>query len=1071
MRVGVLGPLELSAGEGPVHVPGHRDRALLAVLALARGEVVSTDRIADEIWGGTPPADPVNSVQALVSRLRRLVGADRVTTRPPGYRLALGPRELDAHLFEQLTREGRLRLAGGEPAEAAALLGEALALWRGPVLADLPDLPAAGVAAASLSEARLAAVEDLADARLALGLAVEVVGDLTGPVAEHPLRERLRTRLALALHRSGRQAEALGVLRAGAAHVRDELGLDPGSELTALHRRILAGDPALDGPARPGPSPAAHLSRGTPAARTRGGLPRPRSSFVGRTAELAVLQEALAGPAQVVTLLGPGGVGKTRLAVETARRTADRRPGGTWFVDLAAVPGPAQVPDAVAAALGVTGAPDPAGGPAPSPVARAATALADRPALVLLDNCEHVLDAVADLVDELLGLAPAVQVLATSRAVLDVGGEHVVPLAPLPVGALDDDSEAVRLFLDRARAADRTLRPDARDLAAVREICRRLDGVPLALELAAARARALPLPEIAARLGDRFGLLRNRDRSAAPRQLHLEALVGWSHELLSADERRAFRWLGTLTGPFALDTAEELLAAAGLDPDTALDVVAALVDRSMLAREGDGASARFRMLGILRAYACDRLAEDGEEPAARLAHAQVHLRRVRDAADLVHGARAPEALAVLAGLADEARAALAWATGARRADVAVPLATAFGWFWFLRGPHAEALDAVRRTLDLAGDDDAPALATSGALIAAVLRDPAVPALTERAVRGLSGDPARAVPLAVAALHRFSRGEPAEAAREATLAARIAAGLPEDGATPWPRAWALGFALLVAGAAESAVDLDRAEATLTSAETAFAAADDGHGLARVRVQQALVAEARGDYGAAVARLTAAGSALRRLGLPDLLASVLGQLGNVLALTGATDRARTVLEEALEVARAAGSADVVAYVRNALGHVARAEGDLAAARDHHRAALAHYQAVAAPSGIALTRARLGSLAELDGDLPAAEAHHRAGLAAARATGDRRAVALALEGLAAVAAAGGDVASAGRLLGAAEALRTTAGAPLAAAERADVDRVLARLRQRLDDRAVGELLEEGRRDRDRLAAAPPG
>jgi DNA-binding SARP family transcriptional activator len=569
----VLGPLEVRSGAGTViPVEGHRPRALMVMLLLEAGRVVPTARLIDGQYGDDPPARAANALQAHVSRLRRRLPAGLIETHPTGYRLAVDPGDVDAHRFERLAAEGRRLLSEGRPSAAAGPLREALALWQGPALGDLPF---ARAEAARLEELRLSAAENLVEAELTLPGA-DPVPELRRLVAAHPLRERLHGQLMRALHARGRQAEALAVYEEVRRLLAGELGADPSPELSEIHLTVLRGgaparpepsgvpgpggrlephgSPGQGGRLGPGGAPGqgGRLGPGGSAGRAPGqggrrepggsagpgrrlGVAAQVSSFVGREAELARLHGLR--DARLVTITGPGGTGKTRLAVEAAGRV----PGDVLFADLAGV----EAGDEVAwAVLGVLGSRDGGFASAGTPAERLVAALGERRLTLVLDNCEHVISAVAGLARRLLGECPRLRVLATSREPLGITGETLVPLGPLavpPPGCPPEKAlayPAVRLFADRAAAVRPGFEVGAAEAETVGRICAGLDGLPLAIELAAARLRSFTVPEIAGRLAEhgRFRLLSRGDRTAAARHRTLRAVVAWSWDLLTPQE-------------------------------------------------------------------------------------------------------------------------------------------------------------------------------------------------------------------------------------------------------------------------------------------------------------------------------------------------------------------------------------------------------------------------------------------------------------------------------------------------------------------------------------------------------
>lgn len=562
MQFGVLGPLAVTTDAGePVVVPGTKVRALLADLLANRNQVVSADRLIDDLWGDDAPANPAGALQVRVSQLRKALndaepGArDLVESRPPGYLLRVDA--VDVGRFDELARCADVER-----------LTEALAMWRGEPYADVADAEFVRAEATRLAEQRLVVQERLAQARLARGEHDLVAADLAELVAKHPLREGLRAVQLRALYAAGRQSEALESYADLRARLAEELGLDPGPELVALHRRILEQD--------------AGLNAAPKAALIRNNLPAPLDELVGRDEALAELG-ALLPRHRLVTLVGPGGVGKTRLATETAR--AASYPDGVQLIELAPLPaGDARVAEQVLGALGA----HEAAGTTVSPADRLVTALRHRQLLLVLDNCEHVIEPVAELVARLRRDVPGVSVLATSREPLGLTGELLWEVPPLPVpddGDLDAvrRSAAARLFVARAAAQQRGFHLDRQTATAVAQLCRRLDGLPLALELAATRVRALGVRGVVDRLDDRFRLLTTAQRDVPPRQRTLTAVIGWSWDLLDESDRVVLAQLAVFPDGCTPEAAEQVCR-------TDLDALARLVDRSLVVLDDSGAA-------------------------------------------------------------------------------------------------------------------------------------------------------------------------------------------------------------------------------------------------------------------------------------------------------------------------------------------------------------------------------------------------------------------------------------------------------------------------------------------------
>ncbi|MFC6935684.1 BTAD domain-containing putative transcriptional regulator [Actinomadura yumaensis] len=684
MRFGILGPVEVHSGTRVVAVGGPRVRALLALLLLDAGRVVTTERLIDGLYGEEPPAGAANALQSQVSRLRRSLGDARlVEGGPAGYRLVVERDDVDVHRFERLAREGR-RALPDDPAGAAGVLREALGLWRGPALADLADAPFTEGQAARLEELRAAAAEDRAEAEISLGEYGAQVPALRELVAAHPLRERARALLMRALYGSGRQAEALAVYEDARRTLAEELGADPSAELAATHLAILRGDAALTAAGAPAPDAVR--------------LPAQLTSFVGREEELERVGAMLAA-GRLVTLLGPGGAGKTRLAIEAAAR----EDGEVRFVDLAAAATASEVPKALLTALGVReGGMLPAGAgqapPEPDSAERLVTALGGRRMLLVLDNCEHLVEAVARLAHRLLSACPELRVLATSREALAITGEALRPLPPLalpPEGAAPEDAAgypAVRLFADRAAAVRPGFEVDASNAPAVLRICGALDGLPLAIELAAARLRSLPVDEVAARLDDRFRLLSRGNRTAAPRHQTLRAVVEWSWDLLDEREQTLARRLTVFAGGVTLHAAGRV---CGLPPDDAEELLLGLADKSLLQTDG----ARYRMLETVRAFCAERLADAGEVDRFRREHAAYFLDLALRADPHLRGRDQIAWLERLAADHGNLHAALRRSVRSDSA-LALRMVAALTWYWWLRGRiegaalAADLLDAV-----------------------------------------------------------------------------------------------------------------------------------------------------------------------------------------------------------------------------------------------------------------------------------------------------------------------------------------------------------------------------------------
>ncbi|WP_406357068.1 AfsR/SARP family transcriptional regulator [Streptomyces sp. NBC_00658] len=1215
MRFGVLGALVVWDDEGEtVRVPELKVRALLADLLTHDGKPVSADRLVQDLWGDEPPGKPTGALQAKVSQLRRVLGRDRVVLQAPGYRLRLDPAadEVDAGRFHALVAEAR---PVRDPHTRAVLLTEALDLWRGPAYADFADEEFVRGAVRRLTEQRLSVLEEQAEARLEAGDHVMLAGELADLVASHPLRERLRALQMRALYLTGRQSEALASYESLRSRLADDLGVDPGPALSALHQAVLRQDPGLGqtfgmapgtgvrapgtgmqapgtaavapgagatspgeavvdrggaarvsdtaatAPGAPvpaldtgeaaavpggavrvsgrattapgvgatspgetavdpggaarlsdtatsapgGPAPAlgtdeaaavpgspAELSdtdtsapsTPTPAPRTtatppaltppapnpltgppHSNLPAPLTPLIGRAEALTGLSQLLT-TARLVTLTGPGGVGKTRLAgaaAGTAR--ADELPDGVWLVEFSGVRGgtAADLAQVVASALGIRDdAPSAlpgagAGVPSPSPAHRLAAVLRDRRTLLVLDNCEHVVDAAAELAELLLRTAPGLRVLVTSQEPLGLAGEAVFLVEPLGT------EDAVRLFTERAAASAPgfPLDPDAADpadRAAVAEICRRLDGIPLALELAATRVRALGVRELAARLGDRFRILTAGQRGAPARQQTLRAMIDWSWELLSAPERIVLRRLAVHSDGCDLAAAEAVCAGDGVAREEVLDLVTRLVDRSFVVVVQGPTGPRYRLLESVAAYAMERLHEMQDLTAVRDRHLRHYLALAERAESRLRCAGQRSWLARLDADAGNLRAALDEAV--RRAadgqpEEAVRLATTLSWWWLLRGRLTEARRSLSTVLAAAPDAAAPELTLVHAAFALLTGDPTE--ATATAAADAVPDPVRrARALWLCAYGLFSAGE---ATASAELNAR-ALDLFDAADEQWGTAAALGLRATLALVRGDLGALGRDG--LRSAEL-FGELGDRWGELQTVSPLAALAEIKGEYEEA-ARLQREGLRMaRELGLEAEVSARLSGLGRLALLARDWDQGRALHEQARRSAAEQGYryGEIHAEMGLALG--ARRSGDLDAAQAHLLHIRDGHADVSSEAGDHLLLAELGFIAEVRGDAGQSVRHHLHGLDVARSLGEPRALALSLEGLAGAASLGGPgmpAECAALLLGAADAARRGVGAPLPPAERGDVDRVAAVARAALGGPAFTEAFECGAR-----------
>ena len=945
LRIGLLGPLQVRDETGrPVHVGGRQLRVLLTLLALNAGRVVPAATLAGELWPDDPPGNPGNALQTLVSRLRaelRQAGAgDAIESHPAGYRLAVPPDAVDVTVFEALAARGRRALVGGDAAEAAQVLREALLAWRGQPLADAAGSEFADAAAARLTELRSSVLADRIEADLALGEGASLVGELRVLLSADPLAERPRALLMRALYAAGRQAEALAVYHEGRELLADQLGVDPSAQLEQAYLGILRGgeQPAAAGtaPARTHEPSQDSERAGEPARahRLASRAQTPLTSFVGRDEDVARVLKNLRA-ARLVTLTGPGGVGKTRLATEASARLE----AAAWFVPLAPVTDPAEVAYTVLGALGIR---EPviarrAAEPDAGPLDRLAAALADRDEVLILDNCEHVIEAAAALAGHVLAACPRVRILATSRQPLRIDGETLSPVSPLPVPPVPAAPVVVasygsaRLLRDRAAAVRPDFELGQANAADVARICRALDGMPLAIELAAVWLRTLTPAQLAERLDDRFALLTGGSRTALPRHRTLRAVVEWSWDLLSEPERVLARRLAVFPGGATLAAAEQVCADELLPPAAVLPALSGLVDKSIVAvaESTDGLSPRYQMLETVRAYGLERLAEAEELDRVRDAFAARYLELAETADPELRGAGQRRWLPELAAEQDNLHTALRWTIARQDGDRALRFVLALGWYWMLRGQPGEPEELARQALALEPREHSARMAEARMVCALTAAGPlwdldAVrPALTAAAADfadwsdgGLLTHPLAA--MAEPMLIMFDRDP------DRALALFDQYTESDD---PWTRA----AVPLQRGAFDSMLGrLDQAEADCRASLAAFRELGDIWATAVALVQLAQFARGRADYETALAYLLEAMSLGRELGAWGDLVHIGGLVAAVRLRMGDLAAARVDLEQAEreEVARAGFMSDAAGWFGLIWAELHVAEGDAAA-----------------------------------------------------------------------------------------------------------------------------------------------
>ena len=967
----LLGPMEISVDGTPVPLPGTAERALLAQLLLSAGRTIPATMLVDRLWAeSTMPVDPMNALQIRVSKLRRSLKAngalDLVTRAGVGYRANVEPTAVDAIDFANRLRAARVATAASVGDDGHPQLGEehlqayddALALWRGEPLSDFTTEQWASVEAARLNELHITGLTERAQAALGLGRHHEVVHDLESVVSRDPTLESLAGLLMVALYRGGRQADALDVYARTRRTLDEELGLEPSVTLRSLQERVLRQDaslgvqPELAVPVRT-PAPAAAARRSVdmtgragaadaptsgespvaPAAAAPTNLPTVVRALIGRDEVLQSLTELMHG-VRLLSLIGPGGAGKTSLALTLAVHAHDAFPDGVFGVRLASVSTADQVPVAVADALGM-----PMDGAAAERNIRErlVSFLARRKLLLVLDNCEHVVEAAAAVADDILGRCPDVVLLATSREALAIPDEVQVNIGPLetpPEGTPPDnvlEYPAAQLFVERARSVRPGTVFEEPELDAIGRIARALDGIPLAVELAAARAAAMSPREIADRLDRRFALLTSGSRTAEGRQQTLRATVDWSYALLTEEQQRVFNRLSVFQGGWTLQAAEAVVPDDDADEGFTLEATARLVERSMVVVE-PGSPTRYRMLETLRQYAAERLESSGEQARVAARHARHFHDHVLTAEPELRGHGQREALERLRQEQPNIRAALTWLSGPHGdLDQALEMAGSLGLFWHL-GRHLEGREVLKRLLDLGGSRAARAQALQAVSI------------VERPRACLVHPSAMCAETARESLSIF------EQAGQASRAALSKVLLAVEGVT--------------------GSDPDRSRALLAEAEEQFRTDGDEWGLGVIGFVRMETALKTGDLDTAIAVGRASAARFRQLDDFWGLSAILYHLGWGLRQFGRNEEGAHDLEEAIDVAASAGLYNTVQWALADLALVHLNLGRRELASDLFDRADAASEHVGDGAGTVLAHYGHGLLALQDGDLEEAE-----------------------------------------------------------------------------------------------------
>jgi predicted ATPase/DNA-binding SARP family transcriptional activator len=938
-RIEVLGPVEAWVDGRAVALGGQRPRALFAILALMAGRVAAIDQLIDELWGEEPPARARDSLQMHVSRLRKRLaeaGGDggRLVSHAGGYLLEVQPGECDVDRWEQALGRARRARLGGEPQVAREGFEEALGVWRGQPFAGVSTNSLLAGERARLEEERLAAVIEAIELDLELGRQGELLGQLEALVISHPFKERLVELQMTALYRCGRQADALAAFHAARGRFLDELGIEPAQPLRELHEDVLTHSAELSPPAEKTLEAQPRLT--TPSALSNRRLPVPPNRTIGRDQDVVAVGERLrAGSMRLLTLTGPGGVGKTRLAVEAARAVGADFADGAHFVSLAALYRPEGVPAAIVKALGIIVL------SGESADRAAERFLAAKHLLLITDNLEQLL-AAAPFIAGLLEACPSLTVLATSREPLALQAEERYPVSPLalpepgtPKGPRElADTDAVTLFCERARAHDPDFDLNDGNAAAVTEICRRVDGLPLAIELAAARCGLLSPTEIADRLETALAAPGAGVRDAPARQQTLGATIDWSYDLLRDAEKRCFSRFGVFAGGATVEAAETITAGG-------LDTLDGLVTKSLLVRRQHAlAPTRLGMLETIRAYATERFALATDNDAVRERHYRFYLALAERHGDerALWGAGGKEHLTHVDAEIDNLHAALGWAIGQGNAERALAMAAALGCYWITRNRYADAVEWIERALNLPGADAHPALGVRALRTKArclrqmgrVAEQPAVVAALEAIARRL-GDPvilSQALQLRVDHEINAERLDVADAvADEALRWARAA----DD---KWEIAEAFrGKAIAASSIADLRERVDRAASLLT---------DVGNiqQLANLLTSAAYAALCLGNAGVGTDYAARATPIAYALNNPFERMINTGNLGLAALLTGETATASHAFREELTLCREMAIRPVVFEGLRGLAAIAVVDGDamraatLVGAADAHR-----------------------------------------------------------------------------------------------------------------------------------------
>ncbi len=990
-HISVLGPVEVRRDGEPVPVPGGKTSQLLVRLALEAGAFVRADRLVEDVWAEDAVNTRPNTLQSKIAKLRRAFGDPQViVSGEGGYSLAVEPSEVDALVVLRDSVAAAELLDAEDDRGAAELSASALERYRGDLLQGAGAADWAAPYRARLDEARMELTETQFAARLRLGGAGDLIGELESAVATYPYQEGLWELLITALYRAGRQADALATYQRVRTLLADDLGLAPGPRLQELERQILVHDSALAIGERAARALEDHARAGN--------LPSLSAELVGRETEIAAVSDLLEAQ-RLVEIVGPGGIGKTAVAIATGRRLAESdgaAPGGVWLARLETATTADDVLDTVITALHVTGG-----------QAALLERLKASAAVVILDNCEHVLDAAAALAVRLLDAAPPLRILCTGQVPLDVDGEAVLELTPLAL------PEAVELFTRRAAARHRDP-PAGAAYDAVHDLCRSLDGLPLAIELAAARTKTLSIEEISRRLDDRFSVLSDPTSRRPERRRALKATIQWSYELLFPDDQRGLWALATFAGGAPLPAVEYVLEALDVPASAAIDVVGRLASRSLVIVDDDGPAVRYRLLDSIRAFALDAMAESGLTERALAAHATWFADAAGSSTQGVRSSRQAEHLAFARAERTNIDAALAW-SATHDPLLAIRIVNGFGWAWVVLGDSRGA-QRILAALDAAGDaaqirDRAGALLLAAWIEASTGHDLArehIAAATELAgaIDDVDLQARCCYYLAYVVSHH---GEFEQALQLTDRSSALYHGLDR----PWDQAanW-----LFAARAAISAGDHARAVDARDQVERWLRELDDPWLHVRRDAMLGELARIEHRFEDAVVHIGRAAETSGRLGFLQTQAYQLSSLGRAQCQAGDYVAGASTLELAVEKAEATGDVRLAALARVHLGRVLRATGRVAPARATLEAATAWHRAGGGGEQAALGECLLAAL-DAEDQVSGAEQRLAVILEEARREDDAPVEVLALDALARIAAERGDVATARDLCEAAD------------------------------------------------------